>query len=226
MASSPAVQRRLSIAPTLDLERGFWRCDLPIVAGVDEVGRGALAGPLVAAAVILPACDGPALRSLRASLRGVCDSKLLTPERREALARRIERVALAVALGEVPPDELDAIGVAAANRLAMERAVLALDPAPDALVLDACILDLGLPQVGPIRGDACCLSVAAASVVAKVHRDRLMVEHDARDPRYRFAEHKGYGTAAHLAAIAAHGPSSLHRRSFALPVPLPTVRQP
>jgi ribonuclease HII len=203
-------------APSLDHERAFWRAGLSRVAGVDEVGRGALAGPLVAAAVVLPACAGWELRRLRVALTAVRDSKLLSPEQRGAILGSVERTALCVAVGVVPPDELDAIGLAAANRLAMERAVLGLADEPEALLLDACVLDLGLPQVGPIRGDSLCLSIAAASIVAKVTRDRLMVAHDLLDPRYGFALHKGYGTPVHLAALRVHGPSPIHRHCFNL----------
>ena len=202
--------------PALDHERGFWRCGLERVAGVDEVGRGALAGPLVAAAVVLPACVGWDLRRLRAALARVRDSKALSPEQRESVLVEISAAAEGIAVGVVPPAELDAIGVSAANRLAMERAVLSLATEPDALLLDACVLDLGLPQVGPIRADSRCLTVAAASVVAKVTRDRMMVEHDRIEPRYGFAVHKGYGTASHLAALRQHGPCDIHRRSFNL----------
>lgn len=208
---------RRDAAPTLDRERAFWEAGLHMVAGVDEVGRGALAGPLVAAAVVLPACGGSALRGLRSRLAGVRDSKRLAPLTRESLAERIGGVALAVSVGLVASDELDEIGIVAANRRAMERAVGGLAVLPDALLLDAVLVDLDLPQSAPIRADACCLSVAAAAIVAKVARDAMMVSHHAVDPRYGYAAHKGYGTATHLAAIRAHGPSPLHRRSFALP---------
>ena len=201
--------------PTLAVERSFWRAGLQRVAGVDEVGRGALAGPLVAAAVVLPCCAGPALRRMRATLIDVRDSKLLPPERRQQLVGPICAVADAVAVGVVEAGELDAIGVGAANRQAMERAVNALAIEVDALVLDACVLDLGLPQVGLIDGDATCLSIAAASIIAKVMRDRIMVEADGIDPRFGFAEHKGYGTAAHLERLARFGPGPIHRRCFA-----------
>jgi ribonuclease HII len=211
--------QQVTPAPVLDLERAFWRAGLERVAGVDEVGRGALAGPLVAAAVVLPACAGWELRRLRSALARVRDSKLLTPEQRQEILDDIATASAGVAIGVVPPDELDMIGLSAANRVAMERAVLALADEPAALLLDACVLDLGLPQVGPIRGDAHCLSIAAASIVAKVTRDRMMVEHDRLDPRYGFAIHKGYGTAAHLSALRAHGPCSIHRRTFALGLP-------
>lgn len=187
-----------------------------MVAGVDEVGRGALAGPLVAAAVILPACTGWELRRLRAGLAAVRDSKMLAPQQRERLLDHISACACGVGIGMVPADELDEIGVAAANRQAMERAVLALALEPDALLLDACVLDLGLPQVGRIKGDAVCLSIAAASIVAKVTRDRMMTEYHETDSRYGFAIHKGYGTRTHLAALREHGPCAIHRRSFSL----------
>jgi len=196
------------------------------VAGVDEVGRGALAGPLLAAAVILPACAGPRLRRLRFVLSGVRDSKLLSPERRTALVAPIRDVAIAVAIGLVEADELDAIGLGPANRLAMERAVLALAVTPDVLLLDACTIDLALPQVGLIDADALSLSVAAASIIAKVARDRLMTDADAADPRYGFALHKGYGSPLHQARLAEHGPSPIHRRCFRPVARLALAAQP
>ncbi len=202
--------------PSLDAERSFWRCDHTIVAGVDEVGRGALAGPLVAAAVVFQACAGWDLRRLRANLDRVRDSKALRPEIREALLSQITGCAAAVAIGVVEADELDQIGVGPANRIAMERAVLGLPETPHALLLDACVVDLGITQVGPIRGDASSLSIAAASIVAKVTRDQIMRNHHERDGRYHFAIHKGYGTALHLDAIRLHGPGPIHRRSFTL----------
>jgi ribonuclease HII len=174
-----------------------------------------MAGPLVAAAVILPASEGAALRRLRAALAGVRDSKLLAPEKRVELAGRIEQVALAVATGFVPVPELDAVGVGPANRMAMERAVLALGLEVDALVIDACVLDLGCPQSGPIDGDALSLSVAAASIVAKAARDQVMIELGHDDPRYGFELHKGYCSPLHKARLAEHGPCAHHRRCFA-----------
>lgn len=200
--------------PGIEIERAFWRAGFPRVAGVDEVGRGALAGPLVAAAVVFPRCDGWGLRRLRLSLLDVRDSKLLPPERRRELVASICEIAEAVAVGVVEADELDAIGLAAANRQAMERAVLRLPVEVDALVLDACVLDLGLPQVGLIDGDAICLSIAAASIIAKVTRDRFMTEADGADPRFGFGEHKGYGTPTHQGRLAQFGPGPLHRRCF------------
>lgn len=203
--------------PTPDLrwERAFWRVDLPLVAGVDEVGRGAMAGPLVAAAVILPACEVPASRKLRRTLAGVRDSKLLRPAQRDQLSEVIRNVAVAWATGFVSVEEIDAIGLGPANRLAMERAVLQLDLDVDALIIDACVLDLGCPQVGPIDADATSLSVAAASIVAKVARDRVMVELGQADPRYGFELHKGYCSELHTARLAEFGPGPHHRRCFA-----------
>lgn len=185
------------------------------VAGVDEVGRGAMAGPLVAAAVILPSDSDDGDHEITATLTEVRDSKLLSPETRERLLPLICGAAIGVGVGIVEVIELDAIGVGAANRLAMERAVGALSIAPDALLLDATTLALDLPQVGLIKGDAVCLSIAAASIVAKVTRDRMMIACHDLDPRFGFATHKGYCTADHLEALRVHGPCVHHRRSFA-----------
>lgn len=216
------MARRHSAPLACAYEEPFWACGWSCVAGVDEVGRGAMAGPLVAAAVILPALTEHDRERLSPVLGRIRDSKLLTPAEREELLAPICDIAVAVATGMVDAAELDAVGVAAANRLAMERAVLALPLEPHALVIDATTLDLAIPQVGLIDGDAHCLSIAAASIVAKVTRDRLMIAYDAHDPRYGFAAHKGYATPAHLEALARYGPCALHRRSFA---PVALVRQ-
>jgi ribonuclease HII len=185
------------------------------VAGVDEVGRGAMAGPLVAAAVILPSGSDAGHHEIASTLTDVRDSKLLSPEARERLLPLIRDAALCVGVGIVEVLELDAIGVGAANRLAMERAVGELAMTPDALLLDATTLSLDLPQVGLIKGDARCLSIAAASIVAKVTRDRMMIACHELDPRFGFATHKGYCTVDHLEALRRHGPCVHHRRSFA-----------
>ena len=206
--------KRAAARPDLRWEQAFWRSGLPLVAGVDEVGRGAMAGPLVAAAVVFPACQGWALRRLRTTLSGVRDSKLLTPERRGELLGAIELTALAIGIGVVPVEELDAVGLGPANRIAMERSVLRLAVDVDALVIDACVLDLGCPQSGPIDGDALSVSVAAASIVAKVTRDRMMTDLGREEPRYAFERHKGYCSALHKARLAQHGPSTHHRRCF------------
>ncbi|MGH2561007.1 MAG: ribonuclease HII [Thermomicrobiales bacterium] len=194
-------------------ERTLWDAGYRLVAGVDEVGRGALAGPLVSAAVIFP-CNLCA-DTVANGLQDVDDSKLLTPKERQRLAPIIFDAAIAVAVGVVAVEEIDAFGIAAANRIAMERAVEQLTVGPEALLLDAAVIDRALPQIGLIDGDACCLSIAAASIVAKVTRDRLMVDYHGVDHRYGFHMHKGYGTAAHITALALHGPCTIHRQSFA-----------
>ena len=213
--------------PDWETERGCHAQGYALVAGCDEVGRGAWAGPLVAAAVIFPPAlarhvddtappAGPALAAAWADLAPVRDSKQLTPKARARLAVRIRQHALAVGIGWVSPGLGDAIGWGAANRLALVRAVRALAVPPDYLLLDAFGLPgLDLPQLPLIKGDARCISIAAASIVAKVYRDALMVAAAADYPVYDFATHKGYGTATHAAALAAAGPSPLHRRTFA-----------
>jgi len=183
------------------------------VAGVDEAGRGAWAGPVVAAAVILP--DLP-LAELRARLPGLNDSKLLTPAQREVLRPLILAVAVAAGVGGANAGEIDARGIVAATRAAMARAVAALLPAPDALLIDALPLPaLALPQYVLFHADALCLSVAAASVLAKCARDHYMAHLDVEVPGYGFVRHKGYGTAGHREALARLGPSAVHRMSYA-----------
>jgi ribonuclease HII len=181
--------------------RGFRR-----PAGIDEVGRGCLAGPVVAAAVVL---DGPQ------GLAGLRDSKRLTPRQRESWSAALRRRAVAWSLGEASAEEVDGLNILEATRLAMRRAVRSLSVAPDLLLVDAVrIPGLELPQWPLVRGDERSLSIAAASVVAKVHRDRLMSCFDSLFPDYHFARNKGYGTAAHLAALRRRGPCPLHRLSF------------
>jgi ribonuclease HII len=181
------------------------------VAGIDEAGRGCWAGPVVAAAVVLSeaAVRDPAL------LAGVDDSKVLSAQRRAGLFERITQQAAGWAVGVVPAHVIDTHGILEATRLAMQVAVLRLPMLPGALLIDAVRLPAWpCAQRAIIKGDALCLSIAAASVVAKVTRDRLMSALDAFDPHYGFAAHKGYGTAAHYAALQAHGPCTQHRRTF------------
>jgi ribonuclease HII len=200
----------MALRPTFDHERTLWKQGLRLVAGVDEVGRGPLAGPVIAAAVVLPP------RARFAWLADVRDSKMLLAPKREELAEKIRAKALAVGLGIVPPERIDAIGIAPAGRLAMAEALAALTPVPEYALIDAFVLPgVGIPHHGITDGDALSLSIAAASIVAKVHRDHIMTMYDALYPDYGFAHHKGYSTAEHLDALAKHGPCLIHRRSFA-----------
>jgi ribonuclease HII len=187
-------------------EREAWGEGLTRVAGVDEVGRGPLAGPVVAAAVILD----PGRR-----IAGLRDSKLLTEARRERLAEEIWAQAVAVGVGEVDPATIDRINILEATRLAMRQALARLAAPPQLVLIDAVRLSaLGCPQRAIIKGDRRSASIAAASIIAKVHRDRLMAEWDRVYPGYGFAEHKGYATEAHQSALRRNGPCPLHRRSF------------
>ena len=199
------------MAPTVREERRLLAAGCDRIAGVDEAGRGCWAGPVVAAAVVL---DAATLRD-PGRLAGVDDSKALSARQREALYGRIVAVAAGWGVGVVQAAVVDTHGIMAATRIAMEVALLRLPCAPDALLIDAVRLP-GWPcrQEALIKGDARCLSIAAASVVAKVTRDRLMVALDRRHPEYGFAAHKGYGTAAHQGALARYGPLPQHRRSF------------
>lgn len=181
------------------------------VAGVDEAGRGAWAGPVCAAAVVLPLRDG----HLPVLLDGVRDSKLLTPKRREALLPVIREVAGAIGVGWGEPAEIDLWGIVAATRLAMARAIEDLEGRVDALLVDYLRLpNVDVPQRSLPKADCRCLSVAAASIVAKVERDRLMVALDEDYPGYGFARHKGYGTPEHREALVELGSSPLHRVSW------------
>jgi ribonuclease HII len=187
-------------------EARAWRTGLVRIAGVDEAGRGPLAGPVVAAAVII----APARR-----IRGLVDSKLLPPERREELFERIQARAVAVGVGIVDHDTIDRINILEATRRAMQQALAGLAIAPELVITDFVKLaGLTCPQRNLVDGDARCASVAAASIVAKVVRDRLMLEADREFPEYGFARHKGYATPEHLAILDRLGPCALHRRSF------------
>ncbi|HEY6359494.1 MAG TPA: ribonuclease HII [Vicinamibacterales bacterium] len=188
------------------LENAMRRWGFHRVAGCDEVGRGCLAGPVVAAAVVLDPDR---------YIPGVCDSKMITALERERLYGVITRKALAWAVASAQPTEIDEINIHRASLQAMRRAVLALTPLPDIILVDAFrIPDLLIAQRGVPHGDRRCSAIAAASIVAKVTRDREMQTHHAADPRYGYDRHKGYATADHLAAVARYGYSALHRRSF------------
>lgn len=196
--------------PSLDFEQNIWADNMPYIAGLDEAGRGAWAGPVAAAAVILP--QSP---DLIKNLAGVKDSKLMTVKQRETWAEKIKTLALSWAVGFSTHAEIDQMGIIPATRLAMRRALEALDPQPSCLLIDALRLPtINLPQEDLIKGDRRSLSIAAASVLAKTARDAWMREQDALYPDYAFGKHKGYGTKQHQAALAKHGPSSIHRLSF------------
>ena len=187
-------------------EAQAWRTGLTRIAGVDEAGRGPLAGPVVAAAVVI----APDRR-----VRGVADSKVLPPERREELFTLIHERAVAVGVGIVDHLTIDRINILEATRLAMDQALAALALVPELIITDFVSLRAcPCPQRNLVDGDARCASVAAASIVAKVTRDRLMRQLDAEFPAYGFAKHKGYATAEHIAAIDRHGLCPQHRRSF------------
>ncbi|HYG61481.1 MAG TPA: ribonuclease HII [Thermoanaerobaculia bacterium] len=193
------------------LEELLAQCGYGLIAGVDEVGRGCLAGPVVAAAVIVdPRCLVP----------GVDDSKCLTAAERERVAAAIRATAVATAVAPVPPDVIDRVNILEATRLAMRKALSSLRPAPDCAVVDAVRLSgFRFPCLPVVRGDSISYAVACASILAKVERDRMMVDLDRRYPHYGFAAHKGYSVPEHMAALAAYGPCPEHRLTFRQVVP-------
>lgn len=195
------------MACTLAHETALWERGARLVGGVDEAGRGCLAGPVMAAVVVVP-------RDF--TLPGLIDSKQLTVLRREKLYEQLRGDArLWIATGLATVEEIDRLNILRASHLAMERAVRALPKVPDGLLIDGLpVRAFPFPHQAVVDGDALCLSIAAASIVAKVERDRWMSQADAMYPGYGFAQHKGYGTKAHRAALARLGPCPLHRRSF------------
>ncbi len=200
--------RKLPV-PSFAEERLFEAQGYRYIAGIDEVGRGSLAGPVFAAAVILPSkIKAPWLKLVR-------DSKLLEPARREFLSLHIHETAVAIGIGSMDNTIIDTQGIVKATQLAMMMAIRQLSPVAEALLIDFLVLpDIKLPQKGVVDGDSLCLSIACASIVAKVSRDRLMTEMDKTYPGYGLAQHKGYGTSQHLTYLARHGPSPIHRHSF------------
>jgi ribonuclease HII len=191
------------------LENALRRMGFVYVAGVDEVGRGCLAGPVVAAAVVLDP---------ERYIPRICDSKTVTPLERDRLYDRITAEAVCWSVMGVDPDEIDRINIHQASLRAMQRAVLACVPIPDMVLVDAFrVPDLPVAQRSVVHGDARCTAIAAASIVAKVTRDRAMLELHGRDPRYGFDRHKGYATREHLDAVSRFGYSEAHRRSFRPP---------
>lgn len=196
--------------PDLGFEKALWQAGVRRVAGIDEAGRGALAGPVAAAAVILPVDD-----NILHSLAGVRDSKQMTPTQRETWCVHIKRQAAAWGVGFASAEEIDLLGIVPATRLAAVRALEGLSLAPNHLILDYLFLpEIPLPQTSLVKGDQRSLSIAAASVLAKTARDACMVALDQQIPGYGFARHKGYGTVVHCAALESLGPSAIHRRTF------------
>jgi ribonuclease HII len=204
-----SISARDESMPDLQWENQCWEDGYRVVAGVDEAGRGALAGPIVAAAVVFPRN-----MVLTADLGLIDDSKVLSAKRREMLARLIRASAQSWAVGSVEACAIDEIGIARANRLAMELAIAGLRKSPTFVLLDAITCEGSWPQAGLIDGDAISLSIAAASILAKTERDRIMHAAHFTYARYGFLRHVGYGTEIHLAALRDHGPCDLHRRTF------------
>jgi ribonuclease HII len=195
--------------PTLTEEKALRADGFSLIAGVDEVGRGALMGPVVAAAVIMP-------EKIKSKWKTkVRDSKQLKPEEREYLNPYIRESAIAFSIGSIPSDIIDNVGIGRATCMAMIDAVQQLNPQPQFVLIDYVHLhELMLPQKGVTDGDSLCFSIACASIIAKVYRDHLVIEMDKEYPGYGFAIHKGYGTRKHLACLREKGPCPLHRRSF------------
>lgn len=198
------------VIPDLAFEKKFWQSGLANVGGMDEAGRGALAGPVTVGTVILTKSP-----RLSRTLRGVRDSKQMTPRQRDRWAAAIKETARAWSLGWASSDEIDSLGIAAATRLAAERALEALSIIPDHLLTDFNLKpDTNIPLTSLVKGDQKSLSIAAASVLAKTARDALMCELDEQYPGYGLAKHKGYGTMVHRAAIERLGYSRIHRKTF------------
>jgi ribonuclease HII len=195
------------MACDLRIEAELRRAGATVIAGVDEAGRGPLAGPVVAAAVVLPS---------NYSHEGLNDSKKLTAARREAIYEElVSREGVIWCAGEASVEEIGRLNILGATHLAMERAVRGLGVQPDVSIIDGLeVRDFPFPQKAVVKGDAKSLSVAAASVIAKVGRDRAMMEYDRQYPQYGFRKHKGYGTRAHLESLRRHGPCPIHRQSF------------
>lgn len=196
---------RFRVEALYEYETKLYQKGIKYIAGIDEVGRGPLAGPVTVAAVILPPHWFAA---------GLNDSKKVTPKHREELAKKIREEAVAYSIVSMPPEDIDRYNIYEATMMAMYRAVKELAVAPEAVLVDAMPLHFPFPTFPLIHGDARSASIAAASIVAKVHRDHLMDEYEKEYPGYGFAKHKGYGTAEHIAAIRELGITPIHRKSF------------
>ena len=189
----------------LEYEKELYKKGLNFIAGIDEVGRGPLCGPVVACACILP---------INYQLDGLNDSKKISEKKREELYEILIKDALSYGIGIISPKRIDEINILEATKEAMKEAVNNLDIKPEHLLIDAVKLDIDINSTSIIKGDAKCYSISAASILAKVTRDRIMREWDKVYPEYGFASHKGYGTSKHIAALKEYGPCPIHRRSF------------
>lgn len=198
-------REKLRVESMYEVESSFYKKGMNLIAGIDEVGRGPLAGPVTVAAVILKPHWFAA---------GLNDSKKVTPVHREELSKKIHEEAVDISIYSLPPEEIDAVNIYEATMMAMYQAVKNLKVKPDAVIVDAMPLHFPFPTVSMIHGDARSASVAAASIVAKVYRDHLMDEYDREYPGYGFAKNKGYGTAEHIHALEELGVTPIHRRSF------------
>lgn len=199
-------QEQQRLAYLRQQEELLWATGYLYIAGVDEVGMGCLAGPVIAAAVVLPP---------HISIPGIDDSKALSPTQRETLAQEIRRTAPVIGIGMVTPSDIDRLNIHRAGLQAMQLAIASLTPQPEYVLIDGRFtLPLGIPQQALIRGDQQSYSIAAASIIAKVYRDQVMVQYHDQYPVYGFARHKGYGTPEHLAALRTYGPCPIHRRSY------------
>ncbi|UFU01010.1 ribonuclease HII [Radiobacillus kanasensis] len=199
------IQEKEQFESMRGYERSIWKNGFRYIAGIDEVGRGPLAGPVVAAAVIL---------TPDFYLPGLTDSKQVSAKKREIFFQYIVDHAKSYGIGIINREEIDRINIYQATKQAMERAISQLAVKPDHLLIDAVTLDTNTPSTSIVKGDQKSVSIAAASIVAKVTRDRMMIEYDVQYPEYRFASNMGYGTKEHLEAIQAHGITPIHRRSF------------
>lgn len=196
---------KLSLQDKLKYELECCAKGAKYIAGVDEVGRGPLAGPVVCAAVIMPLDD---------LLEGIDDSKKVSEKKRNVLSELIKEKAISYNIAQIEPDIIDEINILEATKLCMKKALEGLSVKPDVALVDALTLDTDIPVVNIVKGDFLSYSIGAASIIAKVYRDNLMVDYAKEYPQYFFDKHKGYGTAAHIAAIKEYGPCKIHRRSF------------
>ncbi len=203
-------KQQLQLIPDLEFEIHLWEAGFKVIGGLDEAGRGAWAGPVGAAVVVLPAD-----KTIMKTLSGVRDSKKMTPRQRDIWAERIREEAVMWGVGFADHLEIDAYGIVPATKMAMKRAIEGINTILDYLLIDAVKLtEMSIPQSILIRGDSRSLSIAAASILAKTGRDRIMIEMDTTYPEYGFARHKGYGTAFHRKALDKLGPTVIHRKSY------------